>query len=35
VDPPADLRGRLDRPDLVVREHDRDEDRLVRDRGVD
>ena len=35
LDPTADLGDRLDRPHLVVREHDRDEDRLVGDRGVD
>ena len=31
----GDLGDRLDRPDLVVREHDRDEDRLVGDRGLE
>src|SRR4029078_8531002 len=30
----ADLLDRLDRPDLVVREHDRDEDRLFRHRPL-
>ena len=35
VHPAADLGDRLDRADLVVREHDRDEDRLVGDGGID